>query len=236
MAPLNINDNEAYKRYKDLTDRPLGMFPLAKDDDNRYIVAAGELFCRKDVMSADEALEAQAEGTDNFRLCDQKSRFSTTGNLRAHLKLSHKLLLAEVRKGTNSAEHVRQNARFFERTMRNHDHHVAALASGQPVDQFMDTPEPPTPVKDKPIARQAPRRPDVPLKKDNTPNKSRMRALSTVTHKCQKCRALKRKVCPPDNRLPCDVWDYFTEDEDEESDDEEEERVDEEEESDDEDE
>jgi len=71
--------------------------------------------------------------------------------------------------------------------MRNHDHHVAALASGQPVDQFMDTPEPPTPVKDKPIARQAPRRPNVPLKNDNSVShsKSITNVLLTIFPKAQ---------------------------------------------------
>lgn len=34
-------------------------------------------------------------------------RFSHTGNLRTHLKLSHKLDLVAVKKGTNSSEHVR---------------------------------------------------------------------------------------------------------------------------------
>ena len=37
-------------------------------------------------------------------------RYSHTGNLRAHLTGSHKAKLAEVRKGTNSAHHVRESA------------------------------------------------------------------------------------------------------------------------------
>lgn len=52
--------------------------------------------------------------------------------------------------------------------MRNHEDHVAANAQGQPLDQFLDTPEPVTPRKESPTPPPIEHRPKVPLKKDQS--------------------------------------------------------------------
>jgi hypothetical protein len=52
--------------------------------------------------------------------------------------------------------------------MRNHNDHVAANAQGQPLDEFLDTPEPVTPRKESPTTPPVEHRPSVPLKKDDS--------------------------------------------------------------------
>ncbi|OBT64202.1 hypothetical protein VE03_06837 [Pseudogymnoascus sp. 23342-1-I1] len=167
MAPIKLDDNE----------------------DGLLVVGSGELFCRKDVMTEQERYDAQLLGDLEFRLCE--NRYSHTGNLRAHLTGSHKAKLAEVRKGTNSAHHVRESARFFEATMRNHTLHVKAKEEGKAVSDYGDDDATNTPQKEKPRPRVAPRRPFLPVKKD---------------------------ACPPTNPTnACDVWNHFTDDEEEEA-------------------
>ncbi|KFY94985.1 hypothetical protein V500_02990 [Pseudogymnoascus sp. VKM F-4518 (FW-2643)] len=45
-----------------------------------------------------------------------------------------------------------------------------------------------------------------------------MRLISTITHKCNGCKKAKEKTCPPTNPTDaCDVWNHFTDDEEEEA-------------------
>ncbi|KFY93380.1 hypothetical protein V498_04462 [Pseudogymnoascus sp. VKM F-4517 (FW-2822)] len=173
------------------------MKPFGKDDDG-LLVGSGELFCRKNVMTEQERYDAELVGEVTFRL--------HTGNLRAHLTGSHKAKLAEVRKGTNSAHHVRESARFFEATMRNHALHVKANAEGKAVSDYGDDDATNTPQKEKPRPRVAPRRPILPVKKDGSAHKGQMRLISTITHKCNGCKKAKEKTCPPTEPTDaCDV-------------------------------
>ncbi|OBT71596.1 hypothetical protein VF21_09532 [Pseudogymnoascus sp. 05NY08] len=58
MALLNLNNDEAYQRYKALSVRHLGMFSFLADDKGKFIMLTRELFCRIDVMSREEAIKA----------------------------------------------------------------------------------------------------------------------------------------------------------------------------------
>ncbi|KFY20416.1 hypothetical protein V493_07684, partial [Pseudogymnoascus sp. VKM F-4281 (FW-2241)] len=193
MAPIKLDDNASYNRYKNLTERPLGMKAFLQDDGGLFIVSSGELFCRIDVMTEQERNDAGVLDEPQFRLCTQKGRFSHTGNLRAHLTGSHKVKLTEVRKGTNSAHHVRETCRFFEATMRVHDLHTTANARGEELEELADDDALKTPQKEKTRQPVVPRRPIAPRKKDGTVNKARMKAIANITVKCQGCRQAKEK-------------------------------------------
>ncbi|OBT90097.1 hypothetical protein VE02_02520 [Pseudogymnoascus sp. 03VT05] len=213
MAPIKLDDNAAYMAYKLLTERPLGMKPFGKDEEGFLIVRSGELFCRKDVMTEQERYDAQLLGDLEFRLCEARPHWEFEGS--PHWLSQGQL--AEVRKGTNSAHHVRESAKFFETTMRNHDLHVKANAPGKAVSDYGDDDATNTPQKEKPHPRVAPRRPFLPVKKDGSAHKAKMRQVSTITHKCNGCKKAKEKICPPTTPTDaCDVWNFFTDDEMEE--------------------
>lgn len=57
---------------------------------------------------------------------------------------------------------------FFENTMRMHTLHVNANAQGKAVSDYGDDDEMSTPAKEKPRPPVVPRRPSLPVKKDNT--------------------------------------------------------------------
>ncbi|KFY93155.1 hypothetical protein V500_03883, partial [Pseudogymnoascus sp. VKM F-4518 (FW-2643)] len=125
---------------------------------------------------------------------------SHTGNLRAYLTGSYKAKLAEVCKGTNSAYYVYESARFFEATMQNHTLYVKAKEEGKAVSNY------------------APHCPFLPVKKDSSAHKAQMRLISTITYKCNGCKKAKEKTCLPTNLTnACNVWNHFTNDEEEEA-------------------
>ncbi|OBT60123.1 hypothetical protein VE03_10160 [Pseudogymnoascus sp. 23342-1-I1] len=101
MAP-KLDDDAAYKAYKQLVNRPLGVPAFGTDKDGAYIVSSGELFCRLDMLSEQEKYDAKLQGEPTIRLCGHDTRFSHTGNLRAHLTKGHKVKLVEIHKGAST--------------------------------------------------------------------------------------------------------------------------------------
>jgi len=76
-------------------------------DNGKLLIGTGELFCR--VNNGDEDEEVELCGkvceciTNALRIhSDHLQKLSHTGNLRSHVKATHKESLDDVRKGTTS--------------------------------------------------------------------------------------------------------------------------------------
>ncbi|OBT75680.1 hypothetical protein VF21_05188 [Pseudogymnoascus sp. 05NY08] len=215
MAP-KLENNEAYKVYQKLANRPLGIPPFGTDKTGAFIVSSGELFCRLDMLSEQEKYDAELQGDPTVRLCLHDTRFSHTGNLRAHLTKGHKVKLSEVHKGASTMQEVIDAGKFFEATIATHRRHTLAKLNNVEVEDYGEDEALKTPQKEKPHAPVAIRRPAVPKKGDGSINKARMKAVANITHKCQGCKDSKEKLCPPTKHSDhCLVWDCFTNDEEE---------------------
>ncbi|OBT60122.1 hypothetical protein VE03_10159 [Pseudogymnoascus sp. 23342-1-I1] len=213
MAP-KLDDDAAYKAYKQLANRPLGVPAFGTNKDGAYIVSSGELFCRLDMLSEQEKYDAKLQGEPTVRLCGHDTRFSHTGNLRAHLTKGHKVKLVEIRKGASTMLEVIDAGKFFQATMATHRRHVQAKLSGQEVEDYGEDEALKTPQKQKPRPPVVPRRPTLPKKNDGS---ARMKAVANIMGKCQGCRDQKTKICPPSEFSEhCLVWEFFTDDEGEE--------------------
>ncbi|KAF2809703.1 uncharacterized protein BDZ99DRAFT_34628 [Mytilinidion resinicola] len=177
---MSFTNEDAYKEYAALEERPTNVEPWTKNKDGEIEIAPGELFCRFNMAEND---------FDEVELCPRNTRYSHNGNLRAHVKI-HKVKVARVRPGTLSMMELRQVNKFYKDLMARYNRPYNPEA-----EDAVEVPT--TPVKGPPTPVPKTRRPRVPLiktgKNKGRVNLTQARLLSGVVgRRCAACVKAKR--------------------------------------------
>ncbi|RSL57760.1 hypothetical protein CEP54_008152 [Fusarium duplospermum] len=102
MTGLALHDSPAYQRYLEgepgnpgTVKRWSGLRPFERDEQGRIILPMGERFCRM-----------PHRGGDGMQLCSKNGLFSGYQNLKGHIRMTHKEVIAPAHKGASTQAEI----------------------------------------------------------------------------------------------------------------------------------
>ncbi|KAI8716425.1 hypothetical protein NCS52_00936300 [Fusarium sp. LHS14.1] len=109
VAGLALHDSPAYQRYLEgepgnpgIVKRWSVLRPFERDEQGRIILPLGERFCRM-----------PHRGGDGIRLCSKDGLFSGYANLKVHIRLTHKEVVAPTHKGGSTQAEIDDASNYY---------------------------------------------------------------------------------------------------------------------------